>query len=59
MEEDLTTRLKFAEEHLDVPQCYWQNILWTDETKVELFGTQHCVEIKQAQHTNIKTSSHL
>ena len=23
--------LKFAKVHLDVPQHYWQNFLWTDE----------------------------
>jgi hypothetical protein len=28
--------LKFEKVHLDVPQRYWKNILWT--TKVELFG---------------------
>ena len=41
--------LKFAKEHLDVPQCFWQNILWTDETTVELFGrnTQHSVGKKR------------
>uniref|UniRef100_A0A8C5MUH2 Transposase Tc1-like domain-containing protein n=1 Tax=Leptobrachium leishanense TaxID=445787 RepID=A0A8C5MUH2_9ANUR len=41
---NIAARLKFAKEHLDVPQHYWQNILWTDETKIELFGknTQHC-----------------
>uniref|UniRef100_A0AAR2ITL0 Transposase Tc1-like domain-containing protein n=1 Tax=Pygocentrus nattereri TaxID=42514 RepID=A0AAR2ITL0_PYGNA len=31
--------LKFAREHLDVPEEYWDNVLWSDETKVELFGT--------------------
>uniref|UniRef100_A0A803J9K4 Transposase Tc1-like domain-containing protein n=1 Tax=Xenopus tropicalis TaxID=8364 RepID=A0A803J9K4_XENTR len=35
---NIAARLKFAKEHLDVPQKYRQNILWTDETKVELFG---------------------
>ncbi|KAF7643573.1 hypothetical protein LDENG_00237070, partial [Lucifuga dentata] len=37
--------LKFAKEHLDTPQHYWENVLWTDETKVELLGknTQHYV----------------
>ncbi|KAJ4933683.1 hypothetical protein JOQ06_030507 [Pogonophryne albipinna] len=35
---NIAARLKFAKEHLDVPQHYWQNILSTDETKVELFG---------------------
>jgi hypothetical protein len=26
----IAARLKFAKEYLDVPQRYWQNILWTD-----------------------------
>ena len=45
-------KLKFTKEHLDVPQRYWQNILWTDETTVDLFGrnTQHCVEKKGTAH---------
>ena len=43
--------LKFAKVYLDVQQRYWQNILWTDETTVELFGrnTQHSVEEKPHQ----------
>ena len=24
--------------HLDDPQVFWKTILWTDETKVKLFG---------------------
>ncbi len=28
----------FARKHLDDPQDFWENTLWTDETKVELFG---------------------
>ena len=35
---NIAARLKFAKVHLDVPQRYWQNIMWTDETTVELFG---------------------
>ncbi len=31
-------RLTFAKKYLDYPQDIWANILWTDETKVELFG---------------------
>ena len=31
-------RLTFAKKHLDDPQDFWRNVLWTDETKVELFG---------------------
>lgn len=55
---NIAARLQFAQEHLDVPQQYWQNILWTDETKVELFGrnTQHYVWRKRGtahQHQNL------
>uniref|UniRef100_A0AAZ3PRX4 Transposase Tc1-like domain-containing protein n=1 Tax=Oncorhynchus tshawytscha TaxID=74940 RepID=A0AAZ3PRX4_ONCTS len=41
----IAARLKFAKVHLNVLQRYWQNILWSDETTVELFGrnTQHYV----------------
>ncbi|CAJ0960666.1 unnamed protein product [Ranitomeya imitator] len=31
-------RLKFAREHLDDPEEFWENVLWSDETKLELFG---------------------
>ncbi|KAK3557791.1 hypothetical protein QTP86_000778, partial [Hemibagrus guttatus] len=30
--------LKFAREHLDDPEEDWENVIWSDETKIELFG---------------------
>lgn len=50
--------LKFAKEHIDTPQWYWQNVLWTDETKIELFvkNTQHYIWCKKGtayHHENI------
>ncbi|KAK3543393.1 hypothetical protein QTP70_020416 [Hemibagrus guttatus] len=30
--------LKFAREHLDDPEEDWENVIWPDETKIELFG---------------------
>lgn len=33
-------RLEFAKTYLKKPQS-WENILWTDETKVEVFGKAH------------------
>ncbi|KAI3377135.1 hypothetical protein L3Q82_000327 [Scortum barcoo] len=30
--------LKFAKQHLDKPVEYWENVVWSDETKIELFG---------------------
>ena len=34
---NIDTCLKFAKDHLDDPEGYWKNVLWTDESKVELF----------------------
>ncbi|KAK3564010.1 hypothetical protein QTP86_006830 [Hemibagrus guttatus] len=31
-------RLKSAREHLDDPEEDWENVIWSDETKIELFG---------------------
>ena len=57
-EKNIAARRKFAKDHLDVPQQFSQNILWTDETKIELFGrnTQRYVWRKNGtahQHQNI------
>ncbi len=35
---NIKAHLSFARKHLDYPQDFWENTLWTDETKVELFG---------------------
>uniref|UniRef100_A0A9J8CTE6 Tc1-like transposase DDE domain-containing protein n=1 Tax=Cyprinus carpio carpio TaxID=630221 RepID=A0A9J8CTE6_CYPCA len=34
---NIKARLSFARKHLNDPQDFWENTLWTDETKVELF----------------------
>ncbi|KAK3549101.1 hypothetical protein QTP70_031896 [Hemibagrus guttatus] len=31
-------RLKFAREHLDDPEEDWETVIWSDETKIYLFG---------------------
>ena len=31
-------RLKFAKEHLVDPEEAWEKVMWSDETKIELFG---------------------
>ena len=31
-------KLQFGRTHLSKPQSFWENVLWTDETKVELFS---------------------
>ena len=34
-------RLEFDKTLLGKPKSFWENVLWTDETKVELFGKAH------------------
>uniref|UniRef100_A0A8C5M601 Transposase n=1 Tax=Leptobrachium leishanense TaxID=445787 RepID=A0A8C5M601_9ANUR len=34
-------RLQFAKMYLSKPKSFWENVLWTDETKIELFGKAH------------------
>jgi len=31
------TRLEFSKKHLKEPVQFWNNILWTDETKINLY----------------------
>ena len=31
-------RLEYAKEHLNKNQVFWENILWSDESKIELFS---------------------
>ena len=36
-------RLRFATVHGDKDRTFWRNVLWSDETKIELFGyNDHC-----------------
>lgn len=34
----IKNRIEFAKEHKDKPQIFWNKILWSDESKVNLFG---------------------
>ena len=36
--------LKFAKEHLDDPEETWEKVMWSDETKIELFGINSSLE---------------
>ena len=35
---NIAAHVKFANDHMDDPEGYWKNIVWTDESKVEPFG---------------------
>ncbi|KAI4876387.1 hypothetical protein NFI96_017853 [Prochilodus magdalenae] len=46
-------RLKFANEHLDDSESDWEKVLWSDETKIELFGinlTRHVWRKRNADY---------
>ena len=34
----LKDRIAFAKRHIDKDCLFWSRVLWTDETKIELFG---------------------
>uniref|UniRef100_A0A8D0AL45 Transposase Tc1-like domain-containing protein n=1 Tax=Sander lucioperca TaxID=283035 RepID=A0A8D0AL45_SANLU len=52
---NIAARLKFAKEHIDTPQRYWQHVLWIDETKIELFdkNTQHYIWLNYCKYYQI------
>ena len=35
---NMAAQLRFAKLHLNKPQDFWNNVLWTDDTEVEMFG---------------------
>ncbi|MGH0160979.1 UNVERIFIED_CONTAM: hypothetical protein FKN15_047656 [Acipenser sinensis] len=41
----LKARLEFARKHESDPAAMWEKVLWSDETKIELFGqnSKRCV----------------
>ena len=49
----MQTRLKFAKEHLDDPEEAWEKVMWSDETRIELF---RCVWRKRNAEYNPKNT---
>ncbi|CAJ0958522.1 unnamed protein product [Ranitomeya imitator] len=50
-------RLKFAREHLDDPEEFWENVLWSDETKLELFGRNTTCRVWRKNNTELHPSN--
>uniref|UniRef100_A0AAY5K006 Transposase Tc1-like domain-containing protein n=1 Tax=Esox lucius TaxID=8010 RepID=A0AAY5K006_ESOLU len=51
-------RLKFANDHLDDPEEEWEKVMWSDKTKIELFGlnSTHRVWRKKKDEYNPKNT---
>jgi len=47
-------RLEFAKMHIDKPQSFWENVLCTDETKMELFGKSHQLYVHRRRNEAYK-----
>lgn len=49
-----TKRMKFAVGHADKPQTYWNKIIWSDESKFELFKSKGKVLVWRENGTALK-----
>lgn len=51
---NIQKRLKFAKEHVHWTTRQWEKVLFTDETKVEIFGTHRQTFVRRAlgEHYN-------
>lgn len=47
-------RLQFAKDHVDWTLEQWHQVLWTDETKVEFFGTKRRVIVRRFRGERFK-----
>jgi hypothetical protein len=52
--ENVAKRLKFALEHKDWTKEQWSKVLWSDESKFELFGTKRRTFVRRMPHERFK-----
>lgn len=48
---NIKARLKFARANVDKDHDFWNNVLWTDESKTELFGHQNSRHVWRKPNT--------
>ena len=47
-------QLEFAKTHLNKLKSFWENVLWTDKTKLELFSKAHHLYVYRKQNEAFK-----
>ncbi|KAF2351222.1 MMS22-like C-terminal [Trinorchestia longiramus] len=47
-------RLKYANDHLNKPAAFWNSVLWSNETKIELFGRNGTNHVWRQQNEECK-----
>ncbi|KAF7652691.1 hypothetical protein LDENG_00093650, partial [Lucifuga dentata] len=52
--------LELSKTHLNKPKSFWENVLWSDKTKLELFGRSHKVYVsrKKKRKNTVPTVKH-
>ena len=50
---NLVSRLKFAKQHVHKDLCFWQNVLWTDESKFNRFGSDGKQYVRRPQNQEL------
>lgn len=48
-------RLNFAVEHGDKPQSFWDKVIWSDESKFQLFQSKRRVRVWRRPNTELET----
>ena len=48
------SRLQFAKTHRSMRKSFWENVLWTDENKLELFSKAHHLYVYRKQNEAFK-----
>lgn len=43
-------KLQFAKGHIEKPESYWKKKLWTDETKIALFGLNEVLRLENSKN---------
>ena len=50
--------LKFAKEHLDDPEEAWEKVMWSDETKIELFRINSTCRVWRKRNAEYNPQEH-